>query len=175
MIGAPILLLFFGGGADSIIVVADETLYGLDIEDAALYGCTVTDTMANNATVTDAEVYGCIVTDDDTYGCTVTDALLTGDTPVAYDIGDVARLSSAFTNAAGAAADPTTVTVKVRPPSGEIITRTYAASEVVKDSTGNYHFDYTILEEGVHYYKYYGTGSVIAAEESSFEVQTSEF
>lgn len=175
MIGAPLLLLFFGSGGDSIIVVADESLYGLAIDDASLYGCTITDTMANNATVTDATAYGCTLTDDDAYGCTVADALLTGDTPVAYDIGDVARLSSAFTNTAGAAADPTAVTVKVRPPSGEIITRTYAASEIVKDSTGNYHFDYTILEEGVHYYKFYGTGAVVAAEESSFEVQTSEF
>lgn len=175
MIGAPLLLLFANEYADTVITVSDESLYGITITDAALYGCTITDTMAYSATVTDSVVYGCTVTDDDAYGCTVSDATLAGNTPMAYDIGDVARLSVAFANSAGAATDPTTVTLKLELPDGTEKTLTYALAEITKDSTGNYHYDHTITLAGRHTYKYLGTGTVVAAEEAAFVVKSSVF
>jgi hypothetical protein len=92
-----------------------------------------------------------------------------------YDIGDMIRLSGSFTNSAGTATDPTTVTLKVKDPSGNIDTYTYALSEVTKDSTGAYHKDITIDEAGQWYYRFVGTGTVAAAEEGEFEVRDSQF
>ena len=92
-----------------------------------------------------------------------------------YDIGDTVRFSAEFTNSSEVAADPTTVTLKIRFPSGVIRTFTYAASEITKDSTGNYHYDLTITQAGEHYYKYYGTGTVVAAEEEYITVEGTVF
>lgn len=91
-----------------------------------------------------------------------------------YDIGDRIRLSVAFTSA-GTATDPTTITCKVKEPDGTITTATYALAEVVKDSTGNYHYDFTPDQEGKHYYRFEGAGALIAAAESDFMIRDSVF
>jgi hypothetical protein len=94
--------------------------------------------------------------------------------PNNYDEGDLVRLTAAFT-VASVATDPTTVTLKVKDPSGNVTTYTYALAEVTKDSTGNYHKDITIDEPGVWYYRWIGTGTVVAADEARLDVASSEF
>jgi hypothetical protein len=91
---------------------------------------------------------------------------------VDYTIGDLVRISCAFT-VNGTAADPTAVTAKVK--AGDGIVTTYSGAQVSKDSTGNYHVDVPITAAGRWYYRFEGTGAVIAATEDSFNVGTSAF
>lgn len=89
-----------------------------------------------------------------------------------YMVGQAVRLSAVFSNSAGTAADPTTITCKVRNPAGTI-----ASYTPTKDSTGNYHYDVTIASDGngEWLFRFEGTGAVTAAEESSFWVRDSAF
>ncbi len=94
-----------------------------------------------------------------------------------YDIGDQARVSAAFTLVSnGAAADPSAISCKVRKPDGTVTTLVYGTdAALVKDSTGNYHADVTIDQFGRWFYRFTGTGSVIAADELWFDVEQSAF
>jgi len=93
-----------------------------------------------------------------------------------YDIGDVVRCSAAFTDADGAAADPTTLTFRWQTPAGVEASYVYGTDdELVKDGTGNYHVDLTIDNDGVWYHRFEGTGTNVAAAESYFVIQQSEF
>ena len=74
----------------------------------------------------------------------------------------------------GTAGDPTTVTLKVKDPTGTVTTYTYAGAQVVKDSTGNYHYDLTPAIAGKWYYEWVGTGAVPAQSESYFVVVPSQ-
>lgn len=85
-----------------------------------------------------------------------------------YDIGDEVRLSVAFTDAAGAAADPTTVTCTVRKPDGSTLTPTATST----GSTGAYRADIQPDQTGNWYYRFAGTGALVAAEEGQFYVRT---
>ena len=90
-----------------------------------------------------------------------------------YNIGDLARISSAFTTAAtGTPTDPTTITARVKAPDGSLTVFTYP-SGVTKDSTGNFHADFVPTMSGTHFYRWEGTGSAQAASEASFYVQPS--
>lgn len=82
-----------------------------------------------------------------------------------YDKGDLVRISAIFT-VAGTNTDPTTVTLKVKDPSGNTATYTYGAAEITKDATGQYHKDITIDEGGVWPYRWEATGAVVTAGES---------
>lgn len=59
----------------------------------------------------------------------------------AYMSGTLVRTTATFTNIAGAAADPTTITLKYQTGAGAVTTAVYPAAPVVKDSTGVYHAD----------------------------------
>lgn len=126
--------------------------------------------------ITATNVYGITLTANNVYGITIT-ALLgaTGTEEDVYDIGDSTRFQAAFTNAAGSAADPTTVTLRLRLPTGAIRILTYAGGDLTKSSTGVYYYDYTHVHDGDVDYKFEGTGSVIAAEEDTINVRESAF
>lgn len=81
-----------------------------------------------------------------------------------FDIGDVVRISVSFA-VSGVYTDPTTVTLKVKDPSGTVDTYTYALSQVTKSATGVYYKDLTIDEAGTWRYEWTGTGSCAAVEE----------
>lgn len=91
-----------------------------------------------------------------------------------YDIGDTIRLAVAFTNRAGADADPTTVRLITENPEGTQVQYTHAAGEITKDATGHYYKDITLDLSGVWYYHWLGTGAVATSEGSSFEVRENE-
>jgi hypothetical protein len=86
-----------------------------------------------------------------------------------YLIGQQIRLSASFTTAAGAAADPSAVTLTVRPPSGAPTMPTPA-----KDSTGNYHADVVPSVAGAWRYRWIGAGALVAAAEGEFLVTESQ-
>lgn len=80
-----------------------------------------------------------------------------------YDKGDLVRLTVAFTDLGGTAADPTTVTLSVRDPAGTITTYTYAGAQVIKEATGAFYYDLALSTVGVYTYRWTGTGAVQAA------------
>ena len=89
-----------------------------------------------------------------------------------YDIGDLVRLSATFTNTAGAVTDPTATTCSIRVPSGTVTTHTYGVSaDLVRDSTGLFHLDYSPTVEGIHNYRFVGTGACQTAEEKPFYIR----
>ncbi len=93
-----------------------------------------------------------------------------------YDLGDLVRVSGAFTDSAGAAQDPNAVLFSFTDPSGNTSTYTYGVDvELVKDDTGDYHVDVDCDECGVFWWRWYSTGSGQAADEGRFYVQQSAF
>ncbi len=93
-----------------------------------------------------------------------------------FDIGDTIRLSAAFTTTAGVADDPTTVTLKVKVPSGTETSYVYLTDlSLVRDSEGNYHRDLLLSTAGTYHYRWVGTGDVATADEGRFVVRASAF
>ena len=97
-----------------------------------------------------------------------------------YDVGDLVRLSAAFADTSGSAADPTTVTFKIarRTPGTALVPTVYVFgtdAEVVKDSTGNYHVDWPAAAFGDHVWQVIGTGTVATAQVATFMVRASPF
>ena len=89
-----------------------------------------------------------------------------------YYNGTEIRLTAAFTNN-GVAIDPTTVTFRVKDPTGVIVA--YTSPAVVKDSVGNYHLDIAVGISGFWYYRAEGTGAATVAGEAKLSVKTSQF
>jgi len=74
------------------------------------------------------------------------------------------------------ATDPTAVLFKTQDPSGNETTYTFGVdANVVKSAVGNYYADWTLDEEGRWFYRWEGTGVVVAAAEHALEVRDSEF
>lgn len=95
---------------------------------------------------------------------------------MAYHLGDLVRISGAWTNAAGAATDPGTVLAQYINPAGSVTSLTYPSdAALVKDSTGNYHVDINANAVGTWYYRFYSTGSGQGANEDYFVINRSEF
>lgn len=91
----------------------------------------------------------------------------------AFDIGDRVELRGAFTNQASAPTNPTAVTCKVRTPSG--VVTTYTGGDLTNPEVGVFTRLIDITESGAWWYRFSGTGAVIAAEETSFDVTRSQF
>lgn len=86
-----------------------------------------------------------------------------------YTIGDLVRLTGTFTDLSGNLSDPTTSSLVVKSPDGTVTTY----PSLVHPSTGIYYFDLPITGSGVYYYRYAGTGAVVAAGETQFQVSES--
>lgn len=59
-----------------------------------------------------------------------------------YTLGQRLLFSFTTKNTSAALADPTTVTLRVQPPSGALETYTLADTDIVRDSTGTFHMEY---------------------------------
>ena|SRR3990167_11559489 len=83
-----------------------------------------------------------------------------------FDIGDRFRVTGTFTNAAGTAADPTSVKFYYKTPAGVVASRSYATSTtVVKSATGVYYSDVVSTDDGYYAWRWSSTGSIIATVE----------
>lgn len=94
-----------------------------------------------------------------------------------YVRGSLVRVSGAFTNAAGTAVDPATVTFKSRSPDRSVALSTLVYgvdAALVKDSTGNYHVDVDANANGTWWWRWESTGMSQAADEGSFDVELSQ-
>ena len=78
--------------------------------------------------------------------------------------------STFVTNIDGTLTDATTVTLQVMDPAGNETSYTLAASQVVRDSTGTYHYDLTPTIAGHYKLHWYSTGAVATAADESFDV-----
>ena len=89
-----------------------------------------------------------------------------------YDIGDLVRLTGSFLDLSDVPTDPTGITYSIRLPSGTITTLVYGVdASIYRSSTGVYYTDFAPSMEGLHYYRFAGTGAVTAAEEESFYIR----
>jgi hypothetical protein len=89
-----------------------------------------------------------------------------------YKNGQKVRISVAFT-VSDVATDPTTVTAKIKDPSGNVSTYLYGTdAALVKDSVGNYHVDVVTDENDLWHYRFEGTTACVAVEEGSFRVSS---
>jgi hypothetical protein len=94
-----------------------------------------------------------------------------------YNVGDQVRLTATFADSDAAPADPTTVTCLVKR-RYQIVptTTTYTYPDTItKASTGVYYIDVVPSDEGIWDYRWVATGTVVAAEEGSFNVPDSQF
>lgn len=89
----------------------------------------------------------------------------------AHDKGDQVRLSVSFTDANGAAANPSSVTLKYRNPAGAVTT--IAHGSLVNTPTGTFSYDLTVDQAGVWAYRFEAAGNFIGAEEDEFLVRSS--
>lgn len=88
-----------------------------------------------------------------------------------YDVGDVARISAIFTQAA-VFVDPTAVTLTIKTPDAVLATYTLVtANPIVRDSLGHFHVDLPITQVGRHWYRWVSTGTGAATQEAPFEVR----
>lgn len=91
-----------------------------------------------------------------------------------YDIGDLIRLSAAFD--VSGPTDPTTLVFEIREPDGTTTTHTYGVGvEIVRDSLGRFHLDWSADLPGLHLYRVAGTGAAQAVEQGAFRVIEDEF
>lgn len=92
----------------------------------------------------------------------------------AYKVGATVRCSGAFTNAAGDAIDPTTITFRARKPDGTLAVYVYGSNvELVKDAVGAYHVDLPVTLAGRWAYRFEGTGAAPSADEALFLAESS--
>lgn len=97
-------------------------------------------------------------------------------TPNKYDVGDLVRVSVTFTDAAGTALDPTTVSLSYRKLGGTVTTLVYGTDvAVVKVSTGVYRCDISAASSGRWFYRWHSTGAGQGSEEVEFYVRPSQF
>jgi hypothetical protein len=94
---------------------------------------------------------------------------------VRYKLGGGVDTTATFKKA-GVVRDPTYVVVKVRDPDGDITTYTYGTdATVTKTSTGVYAFSFAVDQAGDWWFRYEGTGEVVAADEQIVQVSGSKF
>lgn len=92
-----------------------------------------------------------------------------------HHVGDLVRVTAAFEDVDGAAVDPTTVTLKVMDPSGNIDEYTYAGGDVSRSAAGSYYRDVTVDEAGDWRCWWVSTGSGQGAEPTQFIVEPTPF
>jgi len=86
-----------------------------------------------------------------------------------YDIGDTVRMQATFRNLSEALTTPTTTTLYVQDPSGNV--STIANASLSSGGTGVKYYDFTVDEAGTWWYRFKAAGNMVAEEEGSFKVR----
>lgn len=87
-----------------------------------------------------------------------------------YTKGQQVRFTGTFKNEAGALADPTTVTFRLKAPDGTLTTPTASST-----STGVWTALATLTQEGTYHFRFEGAGAIVAANEDAVVVTRSQF
>lgn len=93
--------------------------------------------------------------------------------PDPWIIGQVARMVVAITDAAGAAADPGTLTLKVKPPVSALATYSYGGGVIVRDGAGQYHADIALAEAGQYRWRWESASPNAGADQGFLQVAES--
>lgn len=89
-----------------------------------------------------------------------------------YQVGDLVRISGAFTDTSDAPQDPSALSLFVTAPNGITTEYVYGTDvEVVKDSTGNYHADIDADLAGDWRYRWVSSGTGQASQFGQFVVE----
>jgi len=90
-----------------------------------------------------------------------------------YTAQSLIRMTAAITaTSTGVATDPTTVTLKIQTPDQVVAD---LSGTVQRDSTGNYHADYTATKVGLHQYEWQCTGAVVVSGAGQYLVSQGLF
>lgn len=89
-----------------------------------------------------------------------------------YDLNDSTCLTASFVSGSSAI-NPTTVTLKIKNPSNVI--STIGMGFLNNPSVGTFGYQLTLNAVGQWWYRFEGSGNVIAADEKSLFVEPSEF
>lgn len=97
--------------------------------------------------------------------------------PNYYDIGDVVRTSSTFTDTGGSKADPTSVTWVLTTPDRADTVKTMTSTSTLENTihrttAGVYFRDVVTTASGPYWYRYSSTGNITTAAENSFRVRS---
>lgn len=91
-----------------------------------------------------------------------------------HDIGDRRKLTCEVRDEAGALADPTGLTFTMLAPDATVTAFVWDADvELVRTAAGLFHVYWDCDQVGVHHWRFAATGTIAAAEESSFAVRAS--
>jgi len=93
---------------------------------------------------------------------------------VLWDVGDTVTLRTdpPFTNAAGTATDPTTITLYVKAPDVDVaVPYTYALAELTRLAAGDYSRVVLITAPGEWAWRWVGTGTAAASSQGTFQVR----
>lgn len=86
-----------------------------------------------------------------------------------YEQDSLLRLRATFKNNAGAPTDPTTITIRHTKPGLAAVNYVYGTDvDVIKESAGTFHLDYTANAIGEHKWRWTGTGAVQIAIKGGF-------
>ena len=86
--------------------------------------------------------------------------------------GQRVRASQTFT-VSGTPTDPTTITAKVKDPSGNVSAYIYNTNvELVRDGTGLYHIDIITDEDAEWMVRFEGTGACVHVDEIAFRCRS---
>lgn len=88
-----------------------------------------------------------------------------------YFVGNQVRTTCTF-EVSTVKTDPTTITLKIKDPSGNTDTYTYALSQVTKSAAGVYYKDFDLDEAGYWKVRWEGTGTCKAATEAMLRANT---
>jgi hypothetical protein len=94
-----------------------------------------------------------------------------------YDIGDIIRCSSTFTDTGAVKQDPTTVKFVYTTPAGvdTVFSRTGATTgtvdSVTRASSGTFYSDVAATASGAYWYRFSSTGNITAMDEATFRVR----
>lgn len=88
------------------------------------------------------------------------------------NIGNLVRLRGTYTDINGDLQDPTNVTIETEEPDTAYTLKTFGPDlEVIKESLGIFHLDFSPTQEGRHGYRWASTGTGQAAKEGTFLIQ----
>ncbi len=78
--------------------------------------------------------------------------------------GNYIRLQVKITSLdTGVLLDPTTIALDIQAPDSSITTFSYPGN-IIRDSAGNYHYDYLVSQAGIYAYIYEGEGAVFLTQ-----------
>lgn len=86
-------------------------------------------------------------------------------------VGDTTRMVLDVADAAGLPADPGTLTLSIKPPSGAIV----VVPNPTRAATGAYHHDLLLDQRGTWYYRWASGAPLPAVAEGSIKVSPSRF